>query len=89
MSHDDHADAAVLLLLADGSHVERAGIEPHPVVGAVCGEYIGEDAANALLARIPEAEQVEITRCTVGLAGPYREERRTLEDEARRMRRAR
>ncbi|HJX63507.1 MAG TPA: hypothetical protein VJ860_06090 [Polyangia bacterium] len=73
--------AAVLLVLPDEADRERGEVEVDAVVDHFVCEHLREDLAHVLHARVSEAKEVEIAGCSVGFAGPEREERGTFEHE--------
>jgi hypothetical protein len=79
------AEASILLLFADETHVERARVEDDTIVANVESEDLFEDAANVLLGRLAETEKIQVARRTVGPSSPDGEERGALQYEARAM----
>jgi hypothetical protein len=83
------AEPPVLLLLADRRDGERARLKQKPVVRNLERDQLGKDLSNALLARLPEAEQIQIPRRPVRRPRPEREERGALQHEGTSVLRAR
>jgi hypothetical protein len=80
----DHLDPhpAVFLILADRPDGEGARVEFHTVVGDLESDHFAEDVADPAFARIANAEQIDVARGAMRMAGPQREQRRAFEDEA-------
>jgi hypothetical protein len=76
-----YAHAAVFLIFADRTD-QRADVKHHAVITDIELDHLGEDAAHPALARITDAEQVDVTRRAMRMPCPQREQRCALEDEA-------
>jgi hypothetical protein len=88
-SEKENPHAAVVLVFADGAHIERVRLKLHAIVSDVHREHLGENRSQVGLAGVPKPQQVDVPRRAMGLPHPDREERRALQHEARSMRRRR
>jgi hypothetical protein len=69
------SNAAVSLILADPANRDRLAIETYTVIRYVEPEYVEEHIADPFDVRRTMTEEIEVTRRTMRMAGPYDEER--------------
>lgn len=77
-----YAYAAVFLVFADRTDHQRAHVKRHTIITDIEPDHLGKQAADPVLARIPDTEQIDVTRRAMGMPGPEREQRCALENEA-------